>query len=40
MDTLNSHRRKSLTDLFGQEFGGEIWTASFSITRRFEESLT
>ena len=25
MNTLNSHRRKSLTDLFGQEFGGEIW---------------
>jgi hypothetical protein len=24
MDTLNSHRRKPLTDLFGQEFGGEI----------------
>ena len=25
MDNLNIHRRKSLTDLFGQEFGGEIW---------------
>jgi transposase len=25
MDNLNIHRRKSLTDLFGQELGGEIW---------------
>jgi hypothetical protein len=25
MDNLNIHRRKSLTDLFGQELGGEVW---------------
>ena len=25
MDNLNIHRSKSLTDLFGQELGGEIW---------------
>jgi hypothetical protein len=25
MDNLNIHRRKSLTDLFGEEFGGEVW---------------
>ena len=25
MDNLNIHRRKSLTDLFGAEFGSEIW---------------
>jgi DDE superfamily endonuclease len=25
MDNLNIHRRKSLTDLFEEEFGGEIW---------------
>jgi hypothetical protein len=25
MDNLNIHRRKSLTDLYGEEFGGEIW---------------
>jgi hypothetical protein len=25
MDNLNIHRRKSLTDLFGPEVGGEIW---------------
>ena len=25
MDNLNIHRRKSLTDAFGQEVGGEIW---------------
>jgi hypothetical protein len=25
MDNLNSHRRKSLTDVFGAEVGGEIW---------------
>jgi hypothetical protein len=25
MDNLSSHTRKSLTDLYGQEFGGEIW---------------
>jgi len=25
MDNLNTHRRKSLTDTFGEEVGGEIW---------------
>jgi hypothetical protein len=25
MDNLNIHRRKSLTDLLGEEFGGEVW---------------
>ena len=25
MDNLNIHHRKSLTDLFGKEIGGEIW---------------
>ena len=25
MDNLNTHCRKSLTDLYGLEFGGEIW---------------
>jgi DDE superfamily endonuclease len=25
MDNLNIHRRKSLTDLYGEDFGGEIW---------------
>jgi transposase len=25
MDNLNIHRRKSLTDAFGREVGGEIW---------------
>ena len=25
MDNLNIHRRKSLTDIFGKEVGGEIW---------------
>ncbi len=25
MDNLNIHRRKSLTDIFGAEVGGEIW---------------
>ena len=25
MDNLNGHTRKSLTDLYGEEFGGEIW---------------
>jgi len=25
LDNLNIHRRKSLTDLYGKEFGGEIW---------------
>ena len=25
MDNLNIHRRKSLTDLYGTEVGGEIW---------------
>src|SRR5262249_10872368 len=25
MDSLNTHRRKSLTDAFGEEVGGEIW---------------
>lgn len=25
MDNLNIHRRKSLTDLYGAEFGGQIW---------------
>ena len=25
MDNLSTHSRKSLTDLCGQEFGGEIW---------------
>ncbi len=25
MDNLNIHRRKSLTDLYGMEFGGVIW---------------
>ena len=25
MDNLNIHRRKSLTDLFGAEIGGEVW---------------
>jgi len=27
MDNLSSHSRKSLTDLCGEEFGGEIWAA-------------
>jgi hypothetical protein len=26
MDNLNIHRRKSLTDLYGAEFGSEIWS--------------
>jgi transposase len=25
MDNLNTHRRKSVTDAFGEEVGGEIW---------------
>ena len=25
MDNLNIHRRKSLTDLLGEEIGGEVW---------------
>jgi hypothetical protein len=25
MDNLNTHRRKSLTDLYGPELGGEVW---------------
>ena len=25
LDNLNIHRRKSLTDLYGEEFGSEIW---------------
>jgi DDE superfamily endonuclease len=25
MDNLNIHRRKSLRDLLGEEFGGEVW---------------
>jgi transposase len=25
LDNLNIHRRKSLTDLYGKEIGGEIW---------------
>ena len=25
MDNLNTHRRKSLTDVFGEDVGGEIW---------------
>ena len=25
MDNLSSHTRKSLTDLYGEEVGGEIW---------------
>jgi hypothetical protein len=25
MDNLSSHTRKSLTDLYGEEFGGELW---------------
>ncbi len=25
MDNLNTHRRKSLTEVFGEEVGGEIW---------------
>jgi hypothetical protein len=25
MDNLSSHTRKSLTDLYGEQFGGEIW---------------
>ena len=25
MDNLSTHTRKSLTDLCGEEFGGEIW---------------
>ena len=25
MDNLSTHSRKSLTDLCGEEFGGEIW---------------
>ena len=25
MDNLSSHTRKSLTDLYGEEFGSEIW---------------
>jgi len=27
MDNLSTHTRKSLTDLCGEEFGGEIWDA-------------
>ena len=27
MDNLSTHSRKSLTDLCGEEFGGEIWDA-------------
>jgi hypothetical protein len=30
MDNLNSHTRKSLTDLYGAELGGEIWD-SFTV---------
>ena len=30
MDNLSSHTRKSLTDLYGEEFGGEIW-ARFTV---------
>jgi hypothetical protein len=26
LDNLNIHRRKSVTDLLGEEFGGEIWS--------------
>ena len=26
LDNLNIHRRKSLTELFGERFGGEIWS--------------
>ena len=26
MDNLSSHTRKSLTDLYGEEFGGEVWS--------------
>ena len=25
MDNLNIHRRKSLTDLLGEEIGGDVW---------------
>jgi len=25
LDNLNIHRRKSLTDLYGEEFGSEVW---------------
>ena len=25
MDNLNIHKRKSLTDVFGEEIGDEIW---------------
>ena len=27
MDNLSTHSRKSLTDLCGEKFGGEIWDA-------------
>ena len=26
IDNLNTHHRKSLTDAFGEEVGGEIWS--------------
>ena len=32
MDNLNPHCRKSLTDLYGADIGGEIWTGSPSTT--------
>ena len=35
MDNLNIHRRKSLTDAFGEEIGTEIWdqfTVHFTLT--------
>ena len=28
VDNLNIHRRKSLTDLLGEEVGGEVWSRS------------
>jgi hypothetical protein len=36
-DNLNSHTRKSLTDLYGDELGGEIWdrfTVHYTPTHR------
>jgi hypothetical protein len=33
MDNLNIHRRKSLTDLLGDEIGTDVWNRFTSITR-------
>jgi hypothetical protein len=35
LDNLNIHHRKSLTDLLGEDFGGEVWSRlSVTIRRR------